>query len=715
MRGSKSTAFAMNAKKAETERKQAEETAKAAEKAIADNLPNITGTEKQVNWALTIRAKMLAEVDKKIADNKDRMDADKLATAELQAKAIKKVVANKFTEARFWIDNRDSILQQIIKNNNLAEEIKAEIANLQAAETTEVIAEDDGSNDDDYDEDEIVTVDNTDNDDDDDDDDDELVDPPIDTAEVKEKVKMMTISKSKLDAYEKATNAENNRVTVYFNGNRKQFEVYGTYYVKRKVNCARGEKVYKNVQAVGWHKVSQKEVAEILENYGLTVDEFVAIANGEYEEVTAEVIAEDDDDPPIDTSEVQEETEMKKAEVTTASTTTEIKKFEVGKIYFPCVLLEKPRIKITKRTAKTVHYKVERYTGEFDCETRANIQIWDGVEHFYSGYTSASYYANDAAETAIETVETENVVNVEDSSTFKAAKEELIYVNNQIKGVQRDIEYYVEQIKEYIGCIAKCENFISNYGIALYDLQNKAAALENEVANRKIVDAIDDIGGSADALDASVAAMIELNAVNAQVDTAVENVVKFEIQNFAADVNIADSYATIDTAVSGTVIPVIDEDAEIKNQLAEIADLANREKELEQQIAALQEELNAVHREYVKKDWNLTKYAKDLMDAVYQTVKTAFEKRTEWGCIEINGVMMQSWHWDEYNAVRTKFDDSGFALWFYDDTVPREYQYTEFVKYSTIEQFKAAISDLVSAIERGDETFTFPADETADK
>ncbi len=76
---------------------------------------------------------------------------------------------------------------------------------------------------------------------------------------------------------------------------------------------------------------------------------------------------------------------------------------------------------------------------------------------------------------------------------------------------------------------------------------------------------------------------------------------------------------------------------------------------------------------------------------------------------------MQSWHWDEYNAVRTKFDKSGFALWFYDDTVPREYQYTEFVKYSTFKQFKAAISELAEAIERGDKTFTFPADEIADK
>lgn len=115
--------------KKETERNHAEATAKAAAKAVVDNLPELTGTEKQVNWALTIRAKILAEVDKKIEDNKSRMDAEILAKSELQAKAIKKVLA-KFTEARFWIDNRNSCAQQVIRENKLADEIKNEIANL---------------------------------------------------------------------------------------------------------------------------------------------------------------------------------------------------------------------------------------------------------------------------------------------------------------------------------------------------------------------------------------------------------------------------------------------------------------------------------------------------------------------------------------------------------------------------------------------------------
>jgi len=505
---------------------------------------------------------------------------------------------------------------------------------------------------------------------------------------------MMKVSKAKLEAYEKALHAENNCVMLYMVGNRKQFDVYGTYYVKRKVNCARGVKVYKDVKTVGWHKVSQKDVAEILKNYGLTVDEFVAIANGEYEEETAEV--ENVTTNEEVTAEVKEETEMQEVKVQEASATTEIKKFEVGKIYFPCVRFEKPRIKITKRTAKTVHYKIERFNDEFDCETRANISIFDGSEHFYSEYLNRSYYALDEEDTA---VETENTVNAEDSSTVKAAKEELIYVNNQIKGVQRDIEYYVEQIKEYIGCIAKCENFISNYGVNLYDLQNKAAALENEIANRKIVDAIDDIGGSADAVDASVAAMIELNAanfttanlldaVNAQVGTAVENIpVKFEIQNFAADAVTANDVATIDTAVSGTVIEPADED-DVKTQayLAEIADI-------DAQIAALQAKRAEKETELLNLLEGVTAWAYDKIKAV-----TSLDSRY----LEIIAPARSTIFRNDFDELYFDcFKDGGFQI--------SKYLH-RLVTYSTAKQFKAVIRDLVAAIERGDKTFAFPAD-----
>ena len=121
-------------------RENAEETAKAAEKAIAENLPELTGTEKQVNWALTIRENIFTELDKMLENKKADMDADSFAKNELQLKAVKKVLA-KFTEAAFWIENRYNSAQHIIWINKLSDEIRAEIANLTAEETTQETAE----------------------------------------------------------------------------------------------------------------------------------------------------------------------------------------------------------------------------------------------------------------------------------------------------------------------------------------------------------------------------------------------------------------------------------------------------------------------------------------------------------------------------------------------------------------------------------------------
>lgn len=126
--------------KAQKAQEHAEATAKAAEKATAENLPALTGSEKQINWALTIRAEKLAKLDevynKAVAAANN--DTDKIADAKLQIQAFKKVFAS-FTDAKFWIDNRDKDIKTIIKANNLAATIKAEIENLKnAVDTAEI-------------------------------------------------------------------------------------------------------------------------------------------------------------------------------------------------------------------------------------------------------------------------------------------------------------------------------------------------------------------------------------------------------------------------------------------------------------------------------------------------------------------------------------------------------------------------------------------------
>lgn len=100
----------------------AEATAKAAEKAMAENLPELTGTEKQINWALTIRAEKLAEIDSLKAKG----------LKDIEAQAIKNVLASN-TEAKFWIDNRALDAKSIIQANKMVDAIKAEVENLKKA------------------------------------------------------------------------------------------------------------------------------------------------------------------------------------------------------------------------------------------------------------------------------------------------------------------------------------------------------------------------------------------------------------------------------------------------------------------------------------------------------------------------------------------------------------------------------------------------------
>lgn len=116
--------------KADKAEKYAELTAQAAEKAVAENLPELTGTEKQINWALTIRAEKLAEVDSfKVKGLKD-----------VEAQAIKNVLASN-TEAKFWIDNRSLDAKSIIKANKMADQIKTELDNLKKAAEEIKVAE----------------------------------------------------------------------------------------------------------------------------------------------------------------------------------------------------------------------------------------------------------------------------------------------------------------------------------------------------------------------------------------------------------------------------------------------------------------------------------------------------------------------------------------------------------------------------------------------
>lgn len=77
------------------------ENAKAVEAASANGRPALTGSEKQVAWATTIREKMVSELMKYRTDVTGVDDAK----GKFDAAMVKFLAAN--TKAGWWIDNRD--------------------------------------------------------------------------------------------------------------------------------------------------------------------------------------------------------------------------------------------------------------------------------------------------------------------------------------------------------------------------------------------------------------------------------------------------------------------------------------------------------------------------------------------------------------------------------------------------------------------------------
>lgn len=80
---------------------RAEKLAK-AEETIGDvELVELTGSEKQIKWANDIRAQKLADILNTYGTSKEFLD-------------VLYPLVNKITESKFWIDNRSSLLSQLL-------------------------------------------------------------------------------------------------------------------------------------------------------------------------------------------------------------------------------------------------------------------------------------------------------------------------------------------------------------------------------------------------------------------------------------------------------------------------------------------------------------------------------------------------------------------------------------------------------------------------
>lgn len=90
------------------EKARQEENRKAAEANTAAGLPPLTGSEKQVAWAETIRKQKIATLDEELTKREltDRIDVDRFNAAVVGLK-------NK-VDAKWWIDNRDTHVTRLL-------------------------------------------------------------------------------------------------------------------------------------------------------------------------------------------------------------------------------------------------------------------------------------------------------------------------------------------------------------------------------------------------------------------------------------------------------------------------------------------------------------------------------------------------------------------------------------------------------------------------
>jgi len=103
-------------------------------------LPELTGSEKQIAWALDIRAEKFERLNEMLTDM-TTTDEQLRRKNQIAIQATKNVLASK-TESRFWIDNRNTPARKLIAANNLQDALKAEFEKLTAeASATEVDAE----------------------------------------------------------------------------------------------------------------------------------------------------------------------------------------------------------------------------------------------------------------------------------------------------------------------------------------------------------------------------------------------------------------------------------------------------------------------------------------------------------------------------------------------------------------------------------------------
>lgn len=80
---------------------------------VAHDLPALIGTQKQIDWAQTLRFARINDILSIVAAKRTQVAAEKLAEFDARFESVLQLIKAR-AEATYWIDNRDADTQKII-------------------------------------------------------------------------------------------------------------------------------------------------------------------------------------------------------------------------------------------------------------------------------------------------------------------------------------------------------------------------------------------------------------------------------------------------------------------------------------------------------------------------------------------------------------------------------------------------------------------------
>ncbi len=472
---------------------------------------------------------------------------------------------------------------------------------------------------------------------------------------------------------------------------RRLFGIKNQYYAKSETFDIKSDNLEEK-RLIDHIWLAAKELLDDYKKVYPNVDFEVAKENTEVtaEEVIAEITTADAVDASVAAME-----EVNKANANTENAVEnveEVKKFEVGKVYVNSTVF---KIKVLKRTKATITYTDNNGV----IQKRARIYVRNNIERVSASglldTIALPYAAND--------IENEEPEKTESQIIIEESENKIHTLKDYAANYKRDMEYYSEQIIQYYGYIAKYENFIWEAYLKVEDAEKEAVAIEAAIANQHLIDVTDEIVTAA-GIDASVAAMEEINAAN-----------NFSVELLMAAITKAEKAVELIPVTFN--LQAFNNTADDSNNTADDSEIDNQASALRKKILKLENQI----AELENQKYHLEGELANLYDAVVDDCNELLQSK---GVIEKIEHITE----EEFNSFTLHFPDrGGFSIHYADDwkdnlfwevgdsTIDLIYC-SKFnlpkalMAYSTATQFKAVIRELVKAIKRGEEEFTFPAD-----